>query len=582
MAQVYSNNNRMRITFTQTKDTSNNRSTIKITAIETYIPYADGIVGYPFGTLTVAGSDGTRKTIFSYGEGNTSEGGVNQGQGGAGWYSVGPSVSSIASFVVGHNADGSASLTFSSGNIWLNSPYGTTITELPLGSFNTTSTLDSIARTTPISSASNVTLGNTCSISWTPASTSFKYKIKFTLGSWSYTTAFISPNRTTSYTYTGYTIPVDPVARYITMSTSATMSATLTTYNSNESVVGTAPSKDFTVYVPSTVVPTLTLNNISLNNDANSVIKRWNVAVSGFTKAVISATASGSYGSTITGFTVSGDYSTTTNTTSLNVTTGTLSSLSDGSKTYKVKCTDTRGRSSSEQSKSISVYAYSSPSISSFSATRGGSGNTSAIIKAAWSYTSIGGRNSATGVLKYKLKSESGWRNYGYITNGATLTLSNFSIENSYDFQLIVTDTVGMSTSITTAMSTIDVLLDFRAGGKGLGIGKICESNALEIGMDTDMTGHALRNCNLSSGNVGQGQKILDCIVNRAPVGLSFWNSQNADDNPVGNNITITAIYKGSKTGIWSHVVLIAANGFMYYSVVRDTIPTSLTWYRMI
>ena len=92
-----------------------------------------------------------------------------------------------------------------------------------------TFTLDTIARASSISSASNVILGNACSVSWTPASSSFKYKVKFSLGSWSYTTDYISPNRTTSYTYTSYTIPVS-VSAQITNTTTGTMTAYLYSY----------------------------------------------------------------------------------------------------------------------------------------------------------------------------------------------------------------------------------------------------------------------------------------------------------------------------------------------------------------
>lgn len=38
-------------------------------------------------------------------------------------------------------------------------------------------------------------------------------------------------------------------------------------------------------------------------------------------------------------------------------------------------------------------------------------------------------------------------------------------------------------------ISTTEVLLDFRAGGKGLGIGKICESDAMEVSLDAKFYG---------------------------------------------------------------------------------------------
>lgn len=343
-----------------------------------------------------------------------------------------------------------------------------------------TFTLNTIARASSITSASSITLGNACSVKWTPASSSFKYKIKFALGSWSYTTGYISPGITSAYTYTGYTIPVS-VANYITSATTGTMTAYLYTYNGTTQI-GSTSSKTFTVTVPSSVIPTISSFSVAVDNSANSVIAGWGLYVAGYSKAKLTTAASGSYSSTISSFTISGAYSATKSGTSLSYTGSTLTS--SGTKTFSVVAKDSRGRSSASSSKSVTVYAYSKPAVSSFTAARSTSDATKMIVKANWTFASVNSKNSATGTLYYKLSTSSSWTTYGTISKNTTTTLTGtFAEDHSYDFRVIVKDAVGNSTQKDVFVSTIEVLLDFRAGGKGLGIGKIAETDSMEVAL---------------------------------------------------------------------------------------------------
>lgn len=117
---------------------------------------------------------------------------------------------------------------------------------------SSTAELTTIPRASSITSAANTTLGNKCSVKWTPLSASFRYKLKFRLGSWSHTTGEIAPGTTAAYTYTGYTIPL-AVSNYIDASAkTGKMTATLYTYSDAECTiqVGSASSKTFTVTIP--------------------------------------------------------------------------------------------------------------------------------------------------------------------------------------------------------------------------------------------------------------------------------------------------------------------------------------------
>lgn len=354
---------------------------------------------------------------------------------------------------------------------------------------SSTFTLNTIARASSISSAGNVTLGNACSIKWTPASTSFYYKIKFVLGSWNYTTSAIHPNTTSAYTYSSYKIPLD-VAKQLPSATSGTMTAYLYTYSSSacSTQIGSTANKTFTVTIPSTVVPTLSTVTASIVN-SNSVINSWGIAVAGYTKVKVEATASGSYSSTISSFAISGGYSTTQNGTSLSYTGGVITS--SGSKTFTVVAKDSRTRSSASKTTSaITFYAYSKPTVSSITAERSSTDAKKVIIKANWSYASVNSKNSVTVNLQYKKSSSSSWTTYGSIAKNTNVTLTtDFDETSSYNFRITITDALGNKAQDEAFVSTISVLLDFRAGGKGLGVGKIAESDAMEVALKSIFIG---------------------------------------------------------------------------------------------
>ena len=147
-----------------------------------------------------------------------------------------------------------------------------------------TATLTTIARASTISSAPNVTIGNKCSIKWTPASASFRYKIKFSMGNWSYLTGAIHPNQTSDYTYSGYTIPLSCADQYASGWSSGTMTATLYTYSDSECTknVGSSSSKNFTASLPgaSTITSapdTILGNNLTVKFTPNNSSYRYKV-----------------------------------------------------------------------------------------------------------------------------------------------------------------------------------------------------------------------------------------------------------------------------------------------------------------
>lgn len=222
---------------------------------------------------------------------------------------------------------------------------------------SSTVALTTIPRASDISSAGNVTLGNKCSVKWTPASMSFRYKLKFSLGSWSYTTEAINPGTTSAYTYTGYAIPLD-VAGYISStSKTGTMTVALYTYSDAacSNMVGSTATKTFTVTIPEneSTKPSVSLTGAPVSSLSSPFSDMF---IQGMSKFQATITASGKYGAsiaaqklTIEGKSYGAPY---------------ISGFiaSSGDVTVKASVTDSRGFTGEVQ-KTITVIPYQKPKL---------------------------------------------------------------------------------------------------------------------------------------------------------------------------------------------------------------------------
>lgn len=378
---------------------------------------------------------------------------------------------------ISHNSDGSKSFSISiQAGIYT---YAVNCTGSQSFTLNTIPRASSISWGSGTSSTAGVTDGTNINIS--RASSSFTHTITYQFGNAKGTVC----TKTTA-TNVKWTIPMS-LLNQIPNATSGTGTMTCTTYSGN-TAIGTSTLK-LTVNAPASVKPTVTSASVAIDNSANSVIAGWGLYVVGYSKAKITAAASGSYGSSVSSFTISGGYSTTQSGSSLSYTGGKFTS--SGSKTFNVVAKDSRGRSSDTKAAgTITVYAYSNPTISTLSVHRSSSDAKKMVVKANWNFASVNGKNSVTATLYYKLSTSSGWTTYGTIAKNTDVTLTtDFAEEHSYNFRLIVRDAVGNSAQDETFISTVDVLLDFKAGGKGLGIGKIAETNSMEVALDAKFMG---------------------------------------------------------------------------------------------
>lgn len=425
-----------------------------------------------------------------------------------------------------HNSDGSKSISLSATvgvNVSLSSGYVGNVTA------SGTATLTAIPRNSAITSAANVTLGNNVSITWTPATTSYGYRIHLTIvgdkGQWDYGIGSgdnnaIHPNTTNSYTYTNYQLPVGEIAALVTNSKTATCKATLYTYTSSNVQVGSGSSKNFTVTIPTSTSPTVSSFTASMVN-TNSTVADWGVYVKGYSSVKMDCSASGMYGATISSYKYV--YGSASNSSTSASYTGKLTS----SGSVKVYCivTDSRGYTATSETITLSnVYTYSNPTLDSFIADRNKSNSECLDVYAAYTYSSIAGNNAVTTTLQYKKTTSSSWITYSdNIPNKTSVTINDVVFEESgaYDIRICVKDSLGNTSSYRTAsITTREVLMDFYQGGKGLGIGKMCEGDGLDINMDIKFRRNIMfQTAGDTEGNNKEFKLLLDFFY---PIGKIF------------------------------------------------------------
>ena len=331
-----------------------------------------------------------------------------------------------------------------------------------------THTLTTIPRASSVS-ATAVNLGSASTITISTASSSFTHTLTYSFGNASGTIATKTSSTSVSWT------PALSLANQIPSATSGTCTITCTTYSGSTSI----GSKTCTVKltVPSTVVPTIT--SLTATRVDGTVPTSWGIYVQAKSKATLTINgASGSYGSTISSYSISGGgYSGTAST----LTTGYLNT--SGTITFTAKVTDSRGRTSAAATVSITVVEYSAPSFSSYLSQRCLSDGTiddeGTYVKGRVSYTysSCSGNNTVTRSTYYKKSTDSDWTDASAsFSSGTAFTFGggNLSSEYSYDIMYVVEDAF-ISIPVYDVVSTAAVVMDFKAGGKGVAVGKVSE-----------------------------------------------------------------------------------------------------------
>lgn len=422
-----------------------------------------------------------------------------------------------------HNSDGSKTLTVSSRiSLDLND------SNLTSSSQSYSHALTKLARNSTISSlTSSVSINgtNTSTVNITRANDSYTHTVKWTVGSHTHSATKVG-------TSTSYAIPASWIDA-LPNSTSGTAKVTVSTYNGSTKI-GSDVSKNFTITVPTSVVPTVSATTTLVND---TVPSSWGIYVQGKSKCKITVSGSSPYGATIKSFAISGTngkYS------------GSLSSAGSwtspyitesGSVSFKVKATDTRNRTAST-TKSITVYPYKNPSISITKVFRctsdGTASDTGTYISASIltsNYSDCNGKNTITQTVMYRESTSSTWSTATSVTTGTPVILGDDSISNSksYVIRFTITDAFGSSTKNIT-VSTSGCLLNIRKAKDGLAIGKFAEQSGLDIKWDSVFR---------SDVNVKGLLNSTGLYFNTTGANISYGNSAITMSSGQGNTIKI-------------------------------------------
>ena len=404
---------------------------------------------------------------------------------------------------VSHKGDGTGTVKV---RTWMD-------TSISAGVVEKTQTLNlsTIPRASTITSASNVILGNACTVKWTPLSTSFRYKLNFTIGSYSYTTEAIHPNTIASYPYTGYTPTIADIAPKITgYPPTGTMTVTLYTYSDSNATVqiGSASSTTFTVTVPEneSTKPTVTMTL----SPVTPYTKFASLYLQGRSKVKATFSGGGKYGASVTSYSVQVD--------GKNYASPYTSDVLKKSGSVEVlgTATDSRGFLGTA-SQSINVIAYDPPYIApsegykrvicerSTSGKVASETGTYLHVKGTRNYTKIntgGIVNNCSVRCRYKPEGGSWSHNPG--DGVAVLLYSDTSTDEfdvalpnvvsditlSYMVELNIVDDTNIPTTMVFNIPSERVDFELREGGKGAAFGKHANTpNLFECEWDAKFNG---------------------------------------------------------------------------------------------
>lgn len=383
-----------------------------------------------------------------------------------------------------HNSDGTKSVAISTSlglHVTLSGVYWGTINA------SDTVTLATIPRTSSFTlGSSSLTLGNSVAVNIAKASASFAHKVWYKFGS----------INTNIYSGTASSCTLTPSiddATQIPNATIGTATVTVETYtNTNYTTKIGSTSRTLTINVPTSMKPTIPDNAFTGTGVDSGASYSTFGYVKGKTKCKLTiSSATGSYGSTIKSYNISGGGF---NSTASSFTTGVLNTA--GSITFTATVTDSRGRVSDPKSVTITVNDYFPPIIEfpgvSRSTAEGIPNNDGTYIRVRFESTSAPiVVNKTTYKVEYKTSSSTTWINANYTPSVRGFVFGNgtISTSSSYDVRITVSDTI---TTVNQVFSvpTAYAILDIKKGGKGIAIGKSAEyDNLVDIGVDMRIHG---------------------------------------------------------------------------------------------
>lgn len=324
------------------------------------------------------------------------------------------------------------------------------------------------------------TIGSQIDIGISRAVSSFTHTLTWRFGGRTGTIAESSSSASITWTP-----PLD-LSSQIPNSESGAGTLTCITYNGNTEIG--RKSISFTLKVPSYIGP-------SINKFEPSIvpvdIKNCGLYVKNHTAVKWDVTAYGSYGSTIKKCTISGQnlsYTFTNTSTSYTRTSETLTI--SGEKIYTVTVTDSRGRTASKTGR-ITIWDYNSPVITSANSFRSnadgtlnGSGEYVTHKLTASFYTLQGNNTIKIEVFNKESSNPTYSKNSVIIKNDSddktinysyTYHDSSFKADTKYDFKIVISDSIGQSSTVYTHVGTKNVPINIASDNSSIAIGSFAQ-----------------------------------------------------------------------------------------------------------
>lgn len=372
---------------------------------------------------------------------------------------------------VSHNSDGSKTVS-------MNASFSFNGGLIPNGSISGSKALPTIPRASSFGSLSGSReLGTSHTINISRKSGGFTHDVWYKIYGSSGDSGWqkIGTKVGTSVTFT----PNADYAKYETRSTALKMDFYLKTYSGSTAIGGNVHSNGWNMQVPRGAVPSF--SSLSHSETVTSA-SQFGVYVQGLSRIKFTINgASGSYGSTISSYSISFNGSSSGGS---SWTTGVINK--SGNITASATVRDSRGRSASK-SITISVSPYNPPQLTSLSVKRSNSsgGNdprgTYANISFNSSITNINGKNTRNYEIRTRPKGGA-WESKasGAISgtsSSMTKVIGTYSGDNSFDVQVIVKDKVNstIAVGVLPAGEVMLHLLDNK-----MGVGKLWERGTID------------------------------------------------------------------------------------------------------
>lgn len=379
--------------------------------------------------------------------------------------------------VIPHNTDGTKTVNLSA-----------SISGKIVGSLSASETLATIPRTSSFASIPTLTLGSPGTITIKKSDSSFRHRITYWFGS--------AKGNCDTAQWTGTSLTWTPplsLAEQIPNAAGGVGTLILYTYDASGRQIGTVNAA-CTIQLPASMVPSI--SSVAAAEATSGLAAKFGAYVQGKSILKVTASAAGTYGSTIRSCTISVDgktYSGTDITTSVITGSGTLS--------IKASVTDSRGRTASK-SITISVQPYAKPAITALSVWRctadGAADDSGDYVGITYAYTiaSVNSKNDASAKMEYKRSTATSWSSL--LTNGAyavsttVYPAQELLSDYQWDIRLTVSDYFG-STTMTATLPSAAVILDVKADGTGIAFGGSAEfSNCVNFFWDPLFKGRSM------------------------------------------------------------------------------------------